>query len=339
MIKKKNSSLTPVSVIVPMRNSATTLPETLRTIIMQKYPIEEIIVVDNVSKDNSREIVLEFKKKYKIPISLIQRKKDLGVASSYNLGAKKAKSELIIFLTSDASLPTDQELKNLTEPLRNDKNIVASYPSTLLPSSVWETYNFWQKFHSCRDVDIDNSTLALKFDCLRKDVFLQIGGFDELNFGGDSAIGGEDADLMIRLQKKGKVIKAKATAYHLHYSGGDYNLSNLMKSRKMTARSYGRFVRKSTFVDPKTSMIFLIKPILSFLPFMPGFHLIGMILLFFYAFLYTRKMFTTSSTLFNLRIIFVPFLNIFLLYYETFWLLEAFFTYRGKASFSVRKEI
>lgn len=318
----------PVSVIIPMRNAATTVLETLRTITMQKYPIAEIIVVDNVSKDNSREIVSNFAKKSKIPITLIERKSDLGVASSYNLGTKKAKSELIVFLTSDASLPKDSELERLTKPLRKDPMVVVTYPSTLLPGWLWEKYNFWQKFHSARDVDVDNSTLALKFDCVRRKTFLQIGGFDEVNFGGDSAIGGEDVDLMIRLREEGKIVKAKAKAYHLHYIGSDYSLRDMMQSRKMSSRSYGRFLRKSALEDIRTTIEFSIRPALAILPFVPPFTMIGIILLLFYSFYYTRKMFTTPATRSDPRIVLIPILNIFFLYHDFFWLAQAFLTYK-----------
>ena len=318
----------PVSVIIPMRNAATTVLETLRTITMQKYPIAEVIVVDNVSKDNCRDIVLANARKSKIPITLIKRQKDLGVASSYNLGTRRAKSELVVFLTSDASLSTDRELEKLTKPLREDASVVASYPSTLLPGWLWEKYNFWQKFHSSRDVDIDNSTLALKFDCIRRKTFLEIGGFDEVNFGGDSAIGGEDVDLTMRLREKGKIAKSQATAYHLHYMGSDYSLRNMMRSRKMSARSYGRFLRKSAFKDIRTTIEFSIRPALAILPLIPSFNNVGILLLLFYSLYYTHKMFIAPSTRSDLRIVLIPILNIFFLYHDLFWLLEAFFTYR-----------
>lgn len=318
--------LPPVSVIIPMRNASTTLLETLNTIVKQAYPIREIIVIDNVSKDNSREIVLSFIKKSKIPMRLLLQKKDKGVSSSYNWGTKVAKSDLVVFLTSDCSLPTTGELTKLTEPLRKDPTVVATYSTCVLPEFVWNTYNFWEKYHTARMVGNESSAMVLKFDCVRRKSFLNIGGFDEINFGGDGDIAGEDAELSTRLGKEGKIVPSKARSLHIHYRGDDYNLKHRIKSRKISARSYGRFLRKSAFLSPIGAFPFTVAPTLAILPFVPYFHTIGIALVVLYSFWYSEKMFTTKSTLTDPRILTIPLLNILFLYYELFWTVEAFFT-------------
>ncbi len=332
MIKKNYSkekkSLIDVSVIIPMRNASTTVLETLNTIVKQTYPIREIIVIDNVSKDNSREIVLGFAKKCKIPIELIRQKKDKGVSSSYNLGVRLAKSEYVVFLTSDCSLLTEHELEELVEPLRNDPLVVASYSTSVLPGYVWDTYNFWEKYHAARMVDNRSSLMVLKFDCVRRAAFLKIGGFDEVNFGGDGAIGGEDADLNNRLRNEGKIVRSNANSLHLHYMADDYTLLNMARSRKMYARSYGRYLRKNPFVSPFASVVFLARPALAILPIMPFINRAGIIVLVLYAFFYSKKMFTTLATLADPKILLIPILNILFLYYETYWMARAFFSYR-----------
>lgn len=325
--RSKNEKI-PVSVVIPMRNASTTLPETLKTISKQTYPIQEIIVVDNVSKDNSREIVTNFGKKSKIPVKLFLQKKDKGVSSSLNLGVREAKSDLVIFLTSDCSLPSTKELDRLAEPLLDDPDVVASFSTSVLPGFVWDTYNFWEKYHAARMVDNKSSMMVLKFDCIRKDVFLRIGGFDEKNFGGDGAIGGEDADLNMRLRKEGKIVRSKAESLHLHYMANDYTLTNMARSRKMYARSIGRFLRKSPFLAPLATLTFLIRPGLTILPFVPGINIVGVMILVLYSILYSRKMFESSQTQSDPRILLIPFLNIYFLYYELFWTLEAFFSFK-----------
>lgn len=327
---KKNTYI-PVSVIIAMRNASTTVLETLKTITKQKYPIREIIVVDNVSKDNSRELVHDFAKKSKIPIRLLLQKQDKGVSSSYNLGTKTAKSELVVFLSSDSSLPSDHELEKLVKPILNDPKVVASYATTVLPGFVWDTYNFWEKYHAARMVDSKSSLMVTKFDCIKKEVFLKIGGFDERNFGGDGDIGGEDADLNMRLRNAGKIIRSEANSLHLHYMANDYTLANMAKSRKMYSRSYGMFVRKSALLAPKASLTFLIRPALAILPFVPGFSSLGIALLLLYSIAYSKKMFTTASTLFDPRILLIPLLNIYFLYFELFWFVNAFLSYKKEA--------
>ncbi len=324
MIKTQENKKVPVSVIITMRNASTTLLYTLKSIAKQIYPIKEIIIVDNLSTDNSRELVLQFAQKSKIPIELLRQKEDRGVSASFNRGGNVAKSPFIVFMTSDASLPTNKELEKLTDSFREDPLVVAAYSQNTLPSFVWNKYNFWQKFYSSPQVDSTRSGFVLKFDCVRKDIFVKIGGFDEKTFG-DDAIGGEDADISVRLRKEGKVIHSNAVSYHLHYMGKDYGLSDILKSKKIYGRTYGRVLRNDLLKSPLEVIVFLVKPVLAILPFIPKFHIIGLVLLIIYSLLITKRMFLTLNTLTNPKIILIPFLNIFLLYYEIFWMIRAVF--------------
>ncbi len=138
-------------------------------------------------------------------------------------------------------------------------------------------------------------------------------------------MGGEDAELSTRLKNEGKIVRSQARSIHLHYMAKDYNLLKMMKSRKMSARSYGRFLRKSALLAPRGSLTFLIRPALAILPLIPGFQLPSLLLMVAYTFLYSQKMFTSPATRSDPRIILIPILNIFFLYYELFWMLEAFF--------------
>lgn len=329
------------SFIVPMRNSGTTILHTLKSIVKQDYPIKEIIVVDNVSSDNSVKLVLQFVKQSKIPIRVIKRKENKGVGASYNLGVRNAASSYVIFMHSDSSLPSDHEVEKLTEPFRKDSEVVASYPKVILPENVWNTYNFWQKCLFVRSVGKESPGFNGKFDCVRRNIFLQIGGFNDKIFGEDISIGGEDADLYLRLEKKGKIVLSKAKVIHLHYLGSNYSISDWVKNRKLLARSYGRLIRfqgKSLplkthgkgLLIPLGILNFMIKPTLAVLPFTPNLHLFGIALLIIYAFVNSKKMYTTLSTLTNPRIIFLPFIDIFFVYYETFWMIQAFLVVKRK---------
>lgn len=55
--KKAKEKLTPVSIVVPMRNASTTVLICLESLVTQDYPIREIVVVDNASTDDSVAIV------------------------------------------------------------------------------------------------------------------------------------------------------------------------------------------------------------------------------------------------------------------------------------------
>ncbi len=332
---KKGEIMLPVSVVVPMRNSTTTVLITLRSILEQKYPVEKIIIVDNASLDDSVEKVQNFASKSRIPIQIVKNKENKGVGASYNLGVKKATSPIVVLMHSDSSIPTNKELEKLVKPLCNDENTVASYSYNILPQKVWETFNFWQKLQQARVVGKENPGMNGKFDSVKLKTFLKIGGFDEILFSGKYGFGGEDADLYFKLEKEGKVVLSDARVIHLHYLGGNYTLFDWIKNRKLRARTYGRLIRtrrgnlplstkgEGLFI-PFGVLVFLVKPMLAITPFLPNLGGIGLLLLTLYAFLNSKKMYTSSSTLKNPRIILLPFIEIFMVYYETFWMIEAF---------------
>ncbi len=316
----------PVTIILPMRNAATTVLFSLHSIHMQTYPIKEVIVIDNASSDNSIEIVRNFEKKSKIPIRIISRNKNFGLGASFNLGVETAKSSLVVLMHSDCTLPTADELYKLTRPIIENNDIIAAYPTIVLLESVWLTYSFWEKCYFARQVGSAVAGLTTKFDCIRKKKYQQIGGIDVKNFG----FGGFDADLHQSLGKIGKVMKSEAVITHLHYLGKGFSLRKLLDKQRMDSRTNGRCIRMRGVSLLKDGLFLLVRPVISIFPFIPYLHTVGLLLLIMYSFLYTRKMFITKSSLQDPRIIILPFLNVFLLYYETFWTIESFLFGKNK---------
>ncbi len=318
-----------ISVIILVYNAETTVLEALESIKKQACKVKEIIVIDNHSTDNSVRIVEEFKKKnQQLTIKIIIRDRLYAVSASYNLGVKLAKSNYVVTFHSDSSLSSKYELEKLMRPFIEDSKVVASGSFELLPEGIWNEYGFWQKYIFANAVGKERPSLNGKFDCYKKDAFLMIGGSDEVNFGGKKPVGGEDADLDARLKKVGKVVSSKATVIHMHYAGNNFSLKDVLKRKWVFARAYGRILRiRGKDLSIKAIILLLIKPSLGLLPFIPFFHLAGILLLMLFSVVYSWKMFITHSTLMNPRILIVPLLNIFFVYYEIYWMVHAYFIF------------
>ncbi|MDO8269845.1 MAG: glycosyltransferase family 2 protein [Candidatus Levybacteria bacterium] len=322
MNKKK---IVPVSIIIPMRNSETTILETLKSLRKQTYPIAEIIIVDNVSSDNSVAVVGDYKKKFtNTPIYLLVNTKNRGVGGSYNRGVSKSTSNLVVLMHSDSTLRTTNELAKLVAPITKDKNVVATYSSIVLPRRVWVTYNFWQKLLSVRAVDKKQPGLNGKFDCISKKIYQDIGGFNITQYGHHIDVGADDADLHLRLARKGKVVEAKSEVIHLHYLGPKYSLLDLFDNRRLLARSYGRLLRLENIKLGFAALVFFIKPILVLLLVLPFMFPLNLILLLSYVFWYYSKMYVTRETLLNPRILLLPIVTVLLTLLEVYWMLKAF---------------
>ena len=97
-----------VSVIVLNYNAGQLLLDCVESLQKSTYQNLEIIVVDNISKDNSHT-----KCKEKFPeITLIQNEENLGYCEGNNVGIKEAKGEFIIILNPD-TIVQDECIKEL----------------------------------------------------------------------------------------------------------------------------------------------------------------------------------------------------------------------------------
>jgi glycosyltransferase involved in cell wall biosynthesis len=92
-----NSDLKPlVSIAINNYNYERFLKEAIDSALNQTYPNVEVIVVDDGSKDNSREIITSYGNKI-IPVL----KKNGGQASAFNAGFEASRGEIIFFLDAD----------------------------------------------------------------------------------------------------------------------------------------------------------------------------------------------------------------------------------------------
>ena len=86
-----------VAVIIPVYNGERFIQRAVDSVLKQTYPVSEIIVVDDGSKDPTREIV---EKEYGDRVTLI-RQQNGGPAKARNAGLRVATSEFIAFLDAD----------------------------------------------------------------------------------------------------------------------------------------------------------------------------------------------------------------------------------------------
>ena len=89
-----------VSIITPSYNSAKFIGKTIESVLDQIYQNWEMIVVDDVSLDNSSDIVEKYCKKDN-RIRLIKLEKNSGAAVARNRAIEEAKGRYIAFLDAD----------------------------------------------------------------------------------------------------------------------------------------------------------------------------------------------------------------------------------------------
>lgn len=110
-----------VSVIMPAYNCEKYIGEAIGSVLIQKVPLELIIIDDN-SNDKTAEEIKEFQGDSRI--IYIRNEHNMGVAASRNKGMELAKGKYIAFLDSDDYWTSDKLQKQMT--LMEEKKAVLS---------------------------------------------------------------------------------------------------------------------------------------------------------------------------------------------------------------------
>jgi glycosyltransferase involved in cell wall biosynthesis len=106
-----------VSIITPSYNSEKFIKDTIGSVLSQTYKNWEMIIVDDVSPDNSNEIIEEYCKKDS-RIKLIKLAKNSGPAVARNRAIQEAKGRYIAFLDADdlwKSEKLEKQIKFMTD--------------------------------------------------------------------------------------------------------------------------------------------------------------------------------------------------------------------------------
>jgi len=89
-----------VSIITPFYNSSKFIEECVNSILLQSYSNWELLIVDDCSDDNSKELLLNLEKKdERIRVTFLGD--NIGAAKARNIAIRNAKGRYIAFLDSD----------------------------------------------------------------------------------------------------------------------------------------------------------------------------------------------------------------------------------------------
>lgn len=122
-----------LTVVVPNYNNGKYLSKCIESIISQTYSVDEIIIVDDCSTDNSLDNISYLCQKYH-NIKLISLKRNMGVSNARNTGLSYVKTEYVTFIDADDFYANKDKLKNEMELIKkySSRGIdILSYSKTL----------------------------------------------------------------------------------------------------------------------------------------------------------------------------------------------------------------
>jgi poly-beta-1,6-N-acetyl-D-glucosamine synthase len=127
---ERTLSFPPLSVIIAAKNEAKNLSQFLPLILEQDYPEFEVVVVNDCSLDETREVLYNLQEKYPnlrytwVPENAVSQ---TGKKFALSIGIKAAKYEWLVFTDADCFPQDNVWLKGLASNMTDDKDFVLAY--------------------------------------------------------------------------------------------------------------------------------------------------------------------------------------------------------------------
>jgi glycosyltransferase involved in cell wall biosynthesis len=145
-----------VSVLIPTFNYGRFLDEAIQSVLAQSYQNFELIIVDNHSRDNTREVVSAYLADKRI--SFYQNESNIGLVANWNKCLGYAKGEFIKFLMAD----------DLFQPelLSEMVGVMLKYPNVTLVTSNSDVFGSKNKPRISKFIGLQQGR-ELIFKCLK----------------------------------------------------------------------------------------------------------------------------------------------------------------------------
>ncbi len=187
-----------ISVVIPTYNRAGNIQGAIESVLVQTYPVREVIVADDCSQDNTEEVVNGIGDDrvhyYRLP-------ENKGAGGARNFGVSKAECEFIAFHDSDdAWVPTKLEKQMAYYEEHPECGLVYSAYEMQLPYNIRHVVPDLNRGKSLEgDIFAPlllQNTIGAPTVVMPKRVFEEVGGFDE------SMRSLEDWDFALKVARK-----------------------------------------------------------------------------------------------------------------------------------------
>lgn len=202
-----------ISIIIPTYNRSELLVRAVESVLSQAFEDFELIIVDDGSTDNTREMVQKLVKKDS-RIKYIYQENSGGAAKPKNVGIKSSQGDYIAILDSDDEwLP--QKLEKQLDVFEKSDNPNLSFVTCnalVIGEKKIEKYNITKPKNPQREILMRDYLGSGSGMIYKREVFDAVGGFDE------SLKSGQDWEMRIRLLEKYdfEIVDDYLIKYYLH---------------------------------------------------------------------------------------------------------------------------
>ncbi|MBF0504194.1 MAG: glycosyltransferase family 2 protein [Candidatus Omnitrophica bacterium] len=199
-----------ISVIVPCHNARNTIQTCVKSILACSYPHFECIVVDDVSTDDSCELLKN------LNCRIIRLPSNAGPGASRNAGAREASGRILVFTDADCRVEPEW-LNRIISSLTDGTAAVSAGYHKSQNRETFALFQFYDTLFRQRNTpDFIDICISANFGCTKK-AFDESGGFLPAFFGEDTALG-----LAISRKHKIKWDKNNGVAHYFNTSLNKY---------------------------------------------------------------------------------------------------------------------
>ncbi len=205
-----------ISVVMPVHNAFPFLNESINSILEQTLSDFEFVILDDASTDGSVELLRDWSLRDE-RIHLYESQKRLGPAGSSNAVVAKARASIVARMDADDIAHCDR--------LRRQWNIIEVRPDVAVIGALCNGIDASSREVRPRDRwRLVRRSVYIPFPhgsaMFRREVFDQVGGYDE------TSDGGEDQDLFLRMAARGRVLTLPDVLYSYRYHSSNVTLFN-----------------------------------------------------------------------------------------------------------------
>lgn len=172
-----------VSVIIPNYNHEAYLDERIQSVLNQSFDDFEVIILDDVSKDNSRDVIEKYRSNSHVSHIVYNTENSGSTFKQWAKGFNLAKGELIWIAESDDSC-SSYLLKSLVDEFNKDENLVLAYSLSMFidehgnsrkpANNVRKTIHLDGKDYIQRYMEFGNHIKNASCALFKKDVALKL---------------------------------------------------------------------------------------------------------------------------------------------------------------------
>lgn len=195
------------SVVMPVRNAAPYLAESIASILNQTATDFEFVILDDASTDDSRAIIQDWARRDR-RIRLIESRSPLGPAGSADRVVREARSPLCARMDAD----------DVSHPnrLQAEWEVLDRHPEVSLVGTLWEGIDpqgrhvrprdRWRLYRSSVFAPFPHGSIMF-----RRDWFLGLGGYRA------ACVYWEDFDLYLRMEARGPIMVVSDALYQYRF--------------------------------------------------------------------------------------------------------------------------